>query len=81
MDKLIVGILGIILGIVIARIFTHIEIQHLKDQLFNAEEENDKLLKENSGLRKHNAKLYDHLKGIHELYDVALDNIPDFDEW
>lgn len=81
LENIIIAVLSITFGIIIANIFNHVEISNLKTQLFNSEEENDKLMKENKGLRKHNAKLYDHLKEIHELHDVALNNIPDFDEW
>ena len=78
-ERLLIGILGIILGVVVARIFTHLEVSSLKEQLREYEEEHDRLIGENNKLREYNGELHDR---FNEVKGVEDKNIPDFDdEW
>lgn len=56
-DKLIVGILCLIAGALFVYIIVHVELDHLKDQLAKAEEDNEKIIKENARLRAYIADL------------------------
>lgn len=80
MEKLIVGLLGIILGAIVARILLHAEINYLKQRLFESEDKLDVLIDENIKLKKYNKLMSDTLKTLADSKEV-ISNIPDFDEW
>lgn len=63
-EKTIMCVLGLILGIIISRIITHVEVHSLKEQLFESEENNEIIIKDNADLVRQNDILR---KQIHEL--------------
>ena len=77
-DKLIIGILGIILGIIISKILTHLEVGSLKNQLFESEQNNEEIIKDNADLVRQNDELR---KKIYIINKRLSKYEPDFKEW
>lgn len=77
-DKLIIGILGVILGIIISKISTHLEVGSLKNQLFESEQNNEEIIKDNADLVRQNDELR---KKIYIINKRLSKYEPDFKEW
>lgn len=77
-DKLIIGILGVILGIIISKILTHLEVSSLKNQLFESEQNNEEIIKDNADLVRQNDELR---KKIYIINKRLTKYEPDFKEW
>ncbi len=77
-DKIIIGVLGIILGIIISKILTHLEVGSLKNQLFESEQNNEEIIKDNADLVRQNDELR---KKIYIINKRLSKYEPDFKEW
>jgi hypothetical protein len=71
--KLLMGILGIAIGALVMRLINFHEICNLKDQLYDAEENNEKIIKDNAELSKENGMLKRRIEAIE-----AANHIPKF---
>lgn len=77
-DKIIIGILCLILGVLFARISTHFEVHSLKNQLFESEQNNETIIKDNTDLVRQNDELRKKLYITHKKLSKYE---PDFEDW
>lgn len=71
-------VLSIALGAIISRLINHHEIHSLKDQLFESENNNEKIVRDNANLVRENSALQ---SKIAELSSPLGKNTPDFEDW
>lgn len=77
--RLIIGALGITIGLIISRLLDEHQINKLKDQLFEYEEEHNAILQENSKLVEENRQLKYNLNKLVKIPPTEK-NIPKFDD-
>lgn len=81
-EKIILAVICIICGVILARLFTAVEVHSLKDQLLEAEKDNEDIVKDNADLVRQNDLLR---KQLWELSKKKADkptiDIPDFKDW
>ena len=77
--KAVVGALGITIGLIISRLLDEHQINKLKDQLFEYEEEHNVILQENSRLVEENRQLRSNLSKLIQRPPTE-ENIPKFDD-
>lgn len=73
--RLLIGLVGIILGMLIMRLINYKEICNLKDQLSEDDENTEKIMKSYKNLKRQNIKLKQQLS---EFYEI--ENVPDFED-
>lgn len=71
-------VLSIAFGAIISRLINHHEIRSLKDQLFESENNNEKIVRDNANLVRENSALQ---SKITELSSPLGKNTPDFEDW
>lgn len=74
--RLLIGLVGIILGMLIMRLINYKEICNLKDQLLEDDKDTEKIMKSYKVLKQQNIKLKQQLS---EFYEI--ENVPDFEDW
>lgn len=77
--RLVIGALGITIGLIISRLLDEHQINKLKDQLFEYEEEHNMILQENSRLVEENRQLKSSLSKLIQIPPTEK-NIPKFDD-
>ena len=77
--KAVVGALGITIGLIISRLLDEHQINKLKDQLIEYEEEHNMILQENSKLVEENRQLKSSLNKLIQIPPTEK-NIPKFDD-
>ncbi len=77
--KAVVGVLGITIGLIISRLLDEHQINKLKDQLIEYEEEHNMILQENSKLVEENRQLKSSLSKLIQIPPTE-ENIPKFDD-
>lgn len=77
--KAVVGALGITIGLIISRLLDEHQINKLKDQLIEYEEEHNMILQENSKLVEENRQLKSSLNKLVKIPPTEK-NIPKFDD-
>ena len=75
---IILVVLSIALGAIVSRLINHHEIRSLKDQLFESENNNEKIVRDNANLVRENSALQ---SKISEISNPSGKNIPDFKDW
>ena len=78
-EKIIIIILSFIVGILVDRVMHFVEINSLKDQLIDAENTNEAIVKDNADLSRQNDILRRKLWDME--HSVENKNIPKFGDW
>lgn len=74
--RLLIGLVGIILGMLIMRLINYKEICNLKDQIIEDDKDTETIMKSYEELKQQNIKLKHRLS---EFYEI--ENVPDFEDW